>query len=330
MDDQQLIITHSDLDGIMSAAFLLYAFDYDDVKFTGPSSIEQGRIIITENDSVCDLPYPVICDMWFDHHPGNLEMVIQRGIKPEDISGRFAAKESCAEVVRDYLIEVEDITPLDWWDASLINVNQIDAFKYKSVKEWREVNPERIISDALKATLSTQKEHEALMNYIVYALVENNPLQVSKLPNVRAAYDIFRADEQKQFEFIMENISFHPSDSKHDWMILDLTFLKKVPRVNRQVAFMVHPDAKAVIVLTRVVHNGIPTHDINVSMSHGFYDSEKLPDFGDMLRSLNIGSGHRGAASGKIACDNPKDMFKKRDEFLAKTITCWQEYISKQ
>ena len=76
------IITHNDFDGIVSAALCAWALGVDRLVFAGPLTITKAQITITERDVVCDLPYPLQCGLWFDHHEGNREELGYRGIDP--------------------------------------------------------------------------------------------------------------------------------------------------------------------------------------------------------------------------------------------------------
>lgn len=81
------IITHNDFDGVVSTVICSYVFKIDLIKFAGPSTISRAQITITEDDIVCDLPYPLKCGLWFDHHEGNLQELHYRNIDPVSIDG---------------------------------------------------------------------------------------------------------------------------------------------------------------------------------------------------------------------------------------------------
>ncbi len=143
------IVTHNDFDGLGSAALLSWAFDIDHIRFAGPITIAKAEISISREDIVSDLPYPVECGMWFDHHAGNLEEVKLRGIDPASIPGRFAVAPSCVRVVYDYLKESDDL-PEDF--AELADAaDVIDSFSFPSVEAWRADTPANRIDRALKA-----------------------------------------------------------------------------------------------------------------------------------------------------------------------------------
>ena len=93
------IVTHNDFDGIVSAAVCARALGVGKILFAGPMTILRSQITITEKDVVCDLPYPLQCGLWFDHHEGNLQELEYRKIDPRSIPGRFGLKLSCSRVV---------------------------------------------------------------------------------------------------------------------------------------------------------------------------------------------------------------------------------------
>ena len=79
------IVTHNDFDGIVSASLCVWVLNIQRVIFAGPLTITQSRITITEKDVVCDLPYPLQCGLWFDHHEGNAEELKYRMIDLKSI-----------------------------------------------------------------------------------------------------------------------------------------------------------------------------------------------------------------------------------------------------
>ena len=82
LDGYEKIITHNDFDGIVSASICAWVLKIRKVLFAGPLTITRSQITITEKDVVCDLPYPLQCGLWFDHHEGNLQELEYRKIDP--------------------------------------------------------------------------------------------------------------------------------------------------------------------------------------------------------------------------------------------------------
>jgi len=62
------VLTRSDFDGLGCCALLKEAGVIDDIKFVHPKDIQDGKIEVSENDILANVPYVKGCGLWFDHH----------------------------------------------------------------------------------------------------------------------------------------------------------------------------------------------------------------------------------------------------------------------
>ena len=62
------LITRSDFDGLACAVLLKEAEVIDDWSFVHPKDVQDGRVPVTANDVLTNVPYAPGCGMWFDHH----------------------------------------------------------------------------------------------------------------------------------------------------------------------------------------------------------------------------------------------------------------------
>ncbi|MBM4324966.1 MAG: hypothetical protein FJ115_15530, partial [Deltaproteobacteria bacterium] len=150
------IVTHNDFDGIVSAALCARALGVGKILFAGPLTILRSQITITEKDVVCDLPYPLQCGLWFDHHEGNRQELEYRKIDPASIPGRFDLKLSCSRVVFDYFSERMELPP--HFTQAVDEADIIDGFTYSSLEEWRRETPGKMIDLTLKVHFSSAEE----------------------------------------------------------------------------------------------------------------------------------------------------------------------------
>ncbi len=67
------LVTRSDFDGLGCAAILKEVGIIDDIKFVHPKDIQDGKIEITEDDIMANIPYVEGCGLWFDHHSSEAE-----------------------------------------------------------------------------------------------------------------------------------------------------------------------------------------------------------------------------------------------------------------
>lgn len=310
------IVTHADLDGVISAALCSQAYNINFLVFTQPRLVAEARIPITKEDIVCDLPYPLECGLWFDHHEGNLEELEYRNINIEDIGGRFKVEDSCARVVYDYLLAHAYSMP-EYYSDMVDEADIIDSFNYADIEEWRRETPGKILDATIKVKeVSAERKWEYLRNLVRH--LKGRPIdEVAKMTSVRKRYRQYREEEEQMLERIKEEITFLPEDPDHKIIILDLTHHYRRPNILKQLAYLVHPEAEAVLLVNNVYKDRTKTNDLTFSMSLSLNmnQTEHTKDIGDIMRSLNIGSGHPGAAAGTLACDSKEDMIQKKEEF---------------
>jgi len=316
-------VTHTDFDGVVSAAICSLALGIREVVFTGPMGISQNRIPISDRDVVCDLPYPLECGLWFDHHPGNLDEFRLRGFDPTQLRGRFALKDSCSRVVFDYF--GSRVTFPAYLETTVDYADIIDAFRYRDVEDWKRETPGKVVDCALKSA-EGGKKGDPFKRSLVF-LLRDNPLdQVAAKPEIRAQYEAYIGQEERMVAIIREASYFLPNDKDRELAVIDLTRYRRRPSISRNLAFVVYPSSQAVIELRSLYDQGIKTNSLGLSLSLSpNVDHVTLrKDVGDIMRSLNIGDGHRGAAGGTIICRSKDEMVRKKQEVLEKIWLCWK------
>ncbi|MDP2877736.1 MAG: exopolyphosphatase [Holophaga sp.] len=94
------LITRSDFDGLACAALLEELGLVDDYLFAHPKDIQDGKVPVTAQDILANVPFAPGCGIWFDHHSSEEERVSQDDrMKVEGASYRAM---SCARVIYDY------------------------------------------------------------------------------------------------------------------------------------------------------------------------------------------------------------------------------------
>jgi len=324
MAKYERIITHNDMDGVVSAALCSYCFQIDDVRFTGPNAIIRGEISATERDIVCDLPYPLHCGLWFDHHEGNAVDVQYRNIDLEKIPGRFAPQASCSRVVYEYFSE-QGIAWPPYFEGTVEETDVIDSFAYHSMEEWRRETPGKLVDYFLKAGDATQREKHRSMRELVGWLRDLPLDQVVALPAVREGIEQYKREEEGMLKRIEEDAYFLPHDRHKEIVIIDLTRHNRPPHIIKNLAFLLYPQASAVLEIYSLFDRGVKTTNLGFSISLGFTVSqqEHTKDLGEIMRELNMGDGHRGAAAGTVYAHSKAEMLTKKEEVLQGIYKLW-------
>ena len=317
------IVTHNDLDGVASAALCSRAFGVNRIFFTGPVDVQQARVTITAEDIVCDLPYPVECGLWFDHHQGNLADLEHRGIDPASVPGRFAPEKSCARVVLGYLRD-EGRTLPEHFGPLVEAVDVVDSFDYASVEEWRAETPAHVVSNAMKGAFRNPGERNRFYRNLVYGLRDRGLEAVAQSPEVQRRYREYRAQEERMFRLLEQDA--RPYDGKGDVIVVDLTRHNRKPFVWKNLAQVLFPQALAVLSVEAAFRGGRKTNDLSFSMSLTIRQNrEGTPkDVGEIMRTLNIGDGHPGAGAGRVSCRSKDEMLRTKEEMVHRIVALWR------
>lgn len=324
MNQLTSIITHNDFDGLGSAAILSWAFDIDDIRFAGPITIARAEIPITLSDVVSDLPYPLECGMWFDHHAGNLKEVELRGIDPASIPGRFAEAPSCVRVVFDYFAEQEEL-PADYADLADA-ADLIDSFAFPDIESWRADTSANRIDRAMKASGGNKREQFEFLRELVYLLRDLPLAEIAENEIVKTRAAQYAREEERMLDYICKYGRVLPEDEHAELYFVDLTSFRQPARIDKKLIGLVHPKSLGYVELKPVFRDGRKTQDVAVSLSLSLQMQrrEHSKDMGEIVRVFNIGDGHAGAAAGVWRCDSAHEYQTIRENLPAKILELWR------
>jgi len=91
------LITRADLDGLTCAILLSEVEAIDEVEFAHPKDVQDGKVEITSNDILANLPYDERAGLWFDHHVSQADASWNANMK-----GAFDVAPSAARVIHDH------------------------------------------------------------------------------------------------------------------------------------------------------------------------------------------------------------------------------------
>jgi len=317
------IVTHNDFDGIVSAALCARALGVGKILFAGPLTILRSQITITEKDVVCDLPYPLQCGLWFDHHEGNFQELEYRKIEPASIPGRFDLKLSCSRVVFDYFSERMELPP--HFAQAVDEADIIDGFTYSSLEEWRRETPGKMIDLTLKVHFSSAEEQASHMRNVVRELRDRPIEEVSQLDFVQKRLKQYREEEGRMLKVIRDSSYFIEQDEKREIAVIDLTSYQRRPLLIKNLALMIYPEALSVLEVYNLVEQGVKSNHLGFSMSLSIDGNRgnRKKNIGEIMRTLNMGDGHPGAAAGNTRCRSKQEMLKKKKEILGQIYKLW-------
>lgn len=317
------IITHNDFDGIISAALCAQVLGIGKILFAGPLTITRSQITITEKDVVCDLPYPLRCGLWFDHHEGNFQELEYRRIDPGSIPGRFDSKPSCSRVIYEYFSEGMKLP--SYMIQGVKEADIIDSFSYSSIEDWRTETPGKIIDMTLKVHFPSSEDQASHMRNLVRELRDRSLEEVSQLEFVQRRLKQYREEEGRMVKVIRDSSYFLEEDGRKEVVIIDLTSYQRRPHLIKNLALLVYPEASGVVEVYNLTEQGVKSNHIGFSMSLSVQGNRRnsKKNIGEIMRTLNIGDGHPGAAAGTVRCPSKTEMLKKKKEILNQIYKLW-------
>ncbi|MFC1692008.1 exopolyphosphatase [Candidatus Latescibacterota bacterium] len=93
------LLTRSDFDGLASAVLLVEKGIVDEYSFIHPKDVQAGKVVVTTNDILANIPYIPGCGLWFDHHASEEERL---EIEKLSFEGDCRPAPSAAQVIWDY------------------------------------------------------------------------------------------------------------------------------------------------------------------------------------------------------------------------------------
>lgn len=120
------LLTRSDFDGIACAALLKELDVIDSMEYAHPKDLQDGKVDVTKDDVLANVPYVAGCGLWFDHHSSEHERMSLDG----QYQGCSAEAPSAARVIYDYYNDPR----LAKFDEMLKYVDRVDSAQLSEVE----------------------------------------------------------------------------------------------------------------------------------------------------------------------------------------------------
>ncbi len=243
------------------------------------------------------------------------------------ISYRFPAgsnsKPSCSRVVYDYFSERLAIP--SYFLKAVEEADIIDSFSYASIEDWRKETPGKMMDMTLKAHFPSNEDHFAYMRNLVQQLRDRPIEEVSSLPFVQKRLKQYREEEGRMLKVIQDSSSFLEQDQRKEMIVIDLTSYQRSPHLIKNLAFLTYPESLAVLEIYSLLDQGVKSNHLGFSMSLSIKANRQdgSKNIGEIMRTLNMGDGHPGAAAGTIRCKSKQEMLRKKKEILSQIFSLW-------
>ncbi len=231
------LVTRSDFDGLACAVLLEEMGVVDDYFFVHPKDVQDGKVAVTTNDVLANVPFVPGCGLWFDHHSSEAERLQIGEVK---ISGLSSSAPSCARVVYDYYGGAKKFRKFDD-NGMMAAVDKSDSGDF-SVNEILKPEGWVLLSFVMdpRTGLGRYRDYRvsnlALMRDMIEYCRTKTIEEILAIPDVQERVVRYFAQEQLYEEMIKTN-----SRAEANVLIIDLRTVEEILSGNRFIEYALFP-----------------------------------------------------------------------------------------
>jgi len=283
------LITRSDFDGLVCAVLLREVTQIDDIEFVHPKDVQDGKVLVSSNDILTNLPYQPGVGLWFDHHSSE---ATRNELGDKKFEGRFEVAPSAARVVYNYYVEKGEGEKLKRFDSLLESVDKSDS-AHLTVEEVTHPTGWILLSYVMDPRTGLAYHHNyrvsnrELMMKLVDWIGSTSVDEIVAMPDVKERTDRY-FEGQEQFA----KVTREHSRVEGNVIITDLRGIPEMPTGNRFLVYTMFPDANIQV----RIFDGKKGEFVVCAVGHSIFNRTSNTDVGKLMSQYG-GGGHRGAGT---------------------------------
>ena len=285
------LITRADFDGLACGAILLEAGLVDSWKFVHPKDLQDGKIDVTSNDVLTNVPYVEGCGMWFDHHASQIQSLSEE----KEIPGVRKLAPSCAEIVYEYYGGVGRFPHLEEMVKAANKVDSADLTldEIENPQGWVLLGFIMDPRTGLGRVKEFSKGNWELMEDMLHNCRDFDIDILLMLPDVAERVEYYR----KQSELFTDMIKTH-SWTQKDVVVTDLRGVNPIYTGNRFLLYSIFKEQNISI----WVVDGF-SGNCMIAVGHSILNRTSTVDVGGTL-AKHGGGGHTKVGTCQVPQDN--------------------------
>lgn len=299
------LLTRSDFDGLICAVLLQEAGIMDDWKFVHPKDLQDGRIKVTANDILANVPYTPGCGMWFDHHSSEHQRLSQ-DLK---FDGASRNASSCARVIWEYY-GGHDTFPISF-DEMMRYVDKVDSADL-TIEEIEEpdgwvllgfiMDPRTGLGRFRDYSISNYQLMDELIGFCRTLPIAN----ILELPDVRERVQRYYEQQELFKEMLRENCTV-----QENVVVLDLRDQELIYSGNRFIIYTKFPQCN---VSVQVIW-GLKKQNTVFTVGHSVVNRSCKSNIGQLMLAYG-GGGHDAVGT----CQVPHDKAEAALADIVRTL----------
>ena len=229
------LVTRSDFDGLACAALLKDVGIIDSWLFAHPKDLQDGKVEITADDCLANVPFVEGCGLWFDHHSSEYE----RNQLAGKYKGESRLAPSCARIVYEYYGGRERFAH---YDDLMEAVDKVDS---GNLTREEILNPEKWIligfimdpRTGLGRWRNFTISNYQLMEKLIDCCRTMDTEQILDLPDVKERMEVYYEQAEKFKEMVLAH-----TITRGDVIISDMRGVNPIYSGNRFIVYSLFPE----------------------------------------------------------------------------------------
>jgi len=295
------LVTRSDFDGLICGVLLKEAGIIDNILFVHPKDVQDGKVEVTADDVLANVPYAKGCGMWFDHHMSELE----RKAFPADYKGWSSPEKSCARVIYKHYNGAEKfprftemMTAVDKSDSGDLTIEEVSE-----PRGWLLL---AVVMDP-RTGLGRYSDYRISNMQLMQDLMEScrtMPIEeILEQPDV-----VERVNRYHESEWLYKEMIKSRSKVEDKVLVVDLRQMEEIPSGNRFVEYGMFP----MINISIRVMWGLKKQNVVFAVGHSIINRSSQTKVGSLMLKYG-GGGHDKVGT----CQVPTE---KAEEVLAELV----------
>lgn len=270
------LVTRADLDGLTCAVLLQEVEKIESVEFAHPKDVQDGKVPLTSNDILANLPHDDRAGLWFDHHLSQADHAA-----PGNFKGAYSIAPSAARVIAEHYRHPS-------FERHKKLLEETDRMDAALLKEDDVLAPAGWI--LLGYTLDPRTGLGAFRDYFTHVMNMCRTQTIEEIladPQVKERVDRVLSEEKAFLAHLRE-----VSKLDKNVVITDVRGQKNQPTGNRFLIYTLYPAAN---VSVRIA-DGKAGEFISIQVGHSIFNRTCKTNVGELMHTLG-GGGHLGAGT---------------------------------
>ena len=296
------LITRSDFDGLACAVLLEEAGIIDSYKFVHPKDVQDGKVEVTSNDVLANVPYVSGCGLWFDHHSSEQERLKMR--RTIQFKGFSRQAPSCARVIYDYYDGVRRFKKFDesglMWAVDKSDSADLTKDEVLKPSGWV------LLSFIMDARTGLGRYHDYRISNIQLMTDMIKYCRTMKIEDILEIPDV----KERVVRYFRQEDPYESMLKTHtrvdgNVMIIDLRDLEEILSGNRFVEYVLYPEQN---VSVRVIW-GKMKQNVVFTVGYSIMNHTCKADIGSLMLRYG-GGGHRSVGTCQVPFSEAETTLK--------------------